>query len=99
MLVLGALPPCEGSVLEAVERAAIQPPMKGSEAYIGPDAETMHAVGESLASVLAQLSKKRQEFVFALERASLAGYELCAEEELILLRPVKAGFGQPVLAI
>lgn len=99
IVFLSALPNCDGKLLDAFERKAIEAAPKNSEKYIAPDEATRRAVGEGLTSALDQLAKKKPDYVFALERAALAGYELCAEEELVLLRPVKAGFGQPVLAI
>lgn len=95
----GALPPCEGEVLEAFELRAIQAPRKNSERYFAPHGETRNTVGEALASLLAQEKKKRPDYVYALERAALAGYELCARGSLVLFRPVKAGDGQPVFSI
>lgn len=95
----GALPPCEGDVLDAFAHRAIQPPRKNSEQYLAPHNETRNTVGEALGSLLAQTHKKRPDYVFALERAALAGYELCERGPLVLFRPVKAGDGQPVFSI
>src|SRR5262245_24874985 len=96
---MSALPQCEGKLLDAFDRKSIEAPPKNSEKYHEPDEATRRTIGEALASTLDQLAKKKPDYVFALEHAALAGYELCAEEELVLLRPVKSGFGQPVLAI
>lgn len=99
MLAVGALPPCEGSVLAAFDRDAIQAPRKGSDAYIAFDLATRDAIGEALTTALDEGADR----VRALERASVAGYAMCrgaleGEEEIILFRPFTPGFGQPVFA-
>jgi hypothetical protein len=94
VLFLAALPPSDGSIAAAFDRAAMKPPARGSDAYVAPDEETREAIGDAIRGVLAGGDP-----VPALERGALAGYEVCGEEEVVLFRPVKAGLGQPVFAI
>jgi hypothetical protein len=94
-LVIAALPPCEAPALEAFDRAAIQASSKNSEAYVAFDGATVEAIADALSIALDEGADR----VEALERASVAGYAMCREDDLILFRPYTPGFGQPVFVI
>lgn len=97
---VSTLPPCEGAVLSALTREAIDPPPRGSLLYETPAPETLRSLRAGVMSAIDEAGRADEPDWFgALAESALAGYELCAgqgpDSGLLLFRPVKSGLGQP----